>query len=135
MGTEDYITLHQISEQTKFLKFAVKGNDGMSIKITGATENEQYEVLLSGIAKSFIRELPDKTITQRTTENLYNDVSYTDFWITWTDGELEVGRGTELGRNIFLQTDKILSKVESVAIATKNGHQGNWTIGKGGYNF
>ena len=114
------------------LRFAFKGDDGASILITGASNDEKYNILLSGIARSYIQDANTKSVLmQQTMNQLYNHGNFTDFWIGWTGGVLEVGKGNAIGRNVFLKTEKVISMVTDVSIGTINQHTGSWNVKKG----
>lgn len=135
LGTGDSINVTPVGELTTSLTFTLKADEGAFIKLTGVSEDEQFEVVLNAIAKSLIRNVKTQTvITQRTMANLYNATVYTAFWISWTNGVVKVGRGEETGRNVFLQSGVVFSKASKIEIGTMNQHVGYWKIMKGQFN-
>ena len=92
-----------------------------------------YEVVL-GTGRntvSGIRDLKTNTyLTDDFTGGLLDCNEYRDFWISWRDELLMVGRGQLIRNGTFLTLDAFNQTVKAVSMTTGYGDSGDWQVRK-----
>ncbi|XP_053408178.1 uncharacterized protein LOC123560994 isoform X2 [Mercenaria mercenaria] len=115
---------------TYSMKFEFKGSDGATMFLNQTIDeqiNNGYIVRIGGkiSPKSSIFKLgSDKPKHSAFIPNLCEENEYKQFWMRWTSGKsggdlIEVGRGSDIGRNMFMQwADPAGITASSVSVAT-----------------
>ncbi|XP_053408183.1 uncharacterized protein LOC123559963 [Mercenaria mercenaria] len=139
-------TIKDGSITTFTIKFEFKGYDGASVllnQITDVQLNDGYTIHIGGNISpksSISKKGSDNPEHSTFIPNLCDENEYKQFWIRWTSGKsdgdlIEVGRGSDIGRNMFMQwsdPDGISASSVSVATITKTSavYQGYWRFQK-----
>lgn len=132
-----------------FLTFKVKAAGDVRIalcSIYGDVKHKTHEIVIGadGNTKSYIRDCATGSIrTQSMTMNIVSDEKFRYFWITWSEKQVDVGRGAQYGYGRFLHflvPPKRQFKVNCLAVATSKATRGHWEfaelLGKNGlYNY
>ncbi|CAH1788312.1 unnamed protein product, partial [Owenia fusiformis] len=121
-----------VSDRT-FLAFSVKAcHDAiLDLQLTpGSTVDDSYEVVLDGFHpghKSVIRD------DERTNQMAHKDGAilscneFNDFWVSWANGNIEVGTGKVKGSGRFMSwTDTTPHAVNAINVYTGWGATGEW---------
>lgn len=133
---------------TYTIQFEFKGYDGATLMLRNMTDsmtsNSGYLIRIGGniFAKSYISVLDSgQPKHSMLIHGLCSNTVYKPFWVRWTCGQtndntIEVGRGTEVGKNIFLSwTNQDDMCVNAVSIATvmktSTVYQGSWRFKRG----
>lgn len=58
-------------------------------------------------------------------------IFFRKFWITWLDGQVKVGRGSFVGKNVLVSwNDPNFHEVRGIAVSTGFGNKGRWLFSK-----
>ena len=126
-------------------RFAVQACHNVNVFLSGSAVLDSnypfHNVVIGGEngAKIFIRHVSDGISYQSRTDGLeVSDLlfclSYQEFWVTWSNGSVKVGRGlienqSELDSwSLYHDTQHI--KIKSLAVMTSYGSSGQWDVYK-----
>ncbi|CAH1790454.1 unnamed protein product, partial [Owenia fusiformis] len=133
-GNANYIPIDQIDLTGKLgLVFQVQACESAHVVLSaifGDTNSRMYEILISGWSnkKSVIRDCRggcDRAGSP--TEGLLKCNESVSLWIGWTDGNIALGKGRELGIDPLVEwQDSSPEYITSFAVGTTNGVNGIW---------
>ncbi|CAH1803389.1 unnamed protein product, partial [Owenia fusiformis] len=125
----NYIPIDQVDLTGKLgLVFEVKACTSAYIALSaifGVTNSRMYEILISGWSntKSVIRTCKQGcTRAESPTEGLLKCNEFVTFWIGWTNGNIALGKGRELGIDQLVEwQDSSPEYITSLAVSSVNG--------------
>ncbi|ELU10678.1 hypothetical protein CAPTEDRAFT_63764, partial [Capitella teleta] len=115
--------------------FSVKACNDAHIALSsnpGFTAEHTYEIVLGGASnkKSFIRnETLSASLVSKDTPGILSCDEYREFWISWEHDMIEVGTGTDTGRDMFMNyAGTSLFPIHGLAVSTGWGAEGDWEL-------
>lgn len=134
-STYSYDRYHQTVKDKQWMLFSVKSCNDAHIALSsnpGFTAEHTYEIVLGGASnkKSFIRnETLSASLVSKDTPGILSCDEYREFWISWEHDMIEVGTGTDTGRDMFMNyAGTSLFPIHGLAVSTGWGAEGDWEL-------
>ena len=126
-------SLDTLTTDRTFIQFDFKGEMGAALRLTN--QNADFEIIIGANfnTKSVI-QVPGESSPKhaRFTSKLLSKADFRQFYVSWLQGKITVGRGTEIGRNVFMTYSALSSTpVFSISVATSEGKEGEWKFKRG----
>ena len=133
--THHDLPMHHITMATErnYFMFNLKACEEAYVilsKDPGVSENDAYQFVmgLESNSKSEIRkQSPDTETKSFTTENILSCDETLPFWITWTSGMFELGKGHTLGSDRLIEwRDTRPYDINGLSLASRHATPAEW---------
>eukprot|EP00941_MAST-03F_sp_MAST-3F-sp1_P001215 g1215.t1 len=126
-------------EKCILVKVTAKNDAHIALSEGTFHSSKKYEIVIGGWSnsKSVIRlqNQGRAEVVSGAKPFLNKDVAK-DFWISWNDSFLRVGRGTTVGTGEFMSVPLVDGKkINYILVATGWGATGNWVVGSGSLDW
>ena len=122
-----------MTNDTTYITIDIKACNDAHLALSATPYNrdaDTYEIVLGGTknTKSAIRSKPlGKNEVEKETKGLMECDNYLSFWVSWSSGRIEVGKGSMYGEKpIMSWIDPNPHSVNAVSVATGWGSQGEF---------
>ncbi len=109
--------------------FEVKGTNelylGLSQVAISYLTTDMYEVSMETNVLQLKRGEQGQVMDEYT-GSVHNITTYTPFWTTWANGDIQVGRGFTIGENILVKAVDTTYDVNFIIVATTSGETSYW---------
>jgi len=124
----------RIPENRNNFDFLVKASENVHVVLTEVENrsSDAYEIVLGGYGnlQSWIERNGERLVTAAT-DQILSDAQYQSFWISWANGDLQVGRGRTVSEESrFMQWREPNGQVTviNVGFATDGGSEGDFKL-------
>ena len=120
----------------RYIQFYVQANNDAHVLLQSRKNDEVngvYEIVIGGWrnSKSVIRDRKQGTNYALTHNMGLNSTSLRPFWVSFQNGWVKVGTGTEVGENQFMSwEDPTPAKIKFISVSTGFGSSGRWEFSK-----
>ncbi|KAH3702837.1 hypothetical protein DPMN_077863, partial [Dreissena polymorpha] len=128
-------TVVPIIKANQFFVFEFRGFDGATVLLSNSSTGQKYEIRIGGnvFIQSYINVLDIKQNTKlykTAIQGLYNATFFSGFWMSWSGSNIKVGKGHDIGRNVFMEVRTSNFIPETLGIGTPTGYEGEWKVPK-----
>ena len=123
------------------ISFRVRAGNDAHIALSLDKNNwdtHTYEIVIGGWknSRSVIRRCDQCLPKSNFVHSPLNASEFKPFWISWTNGDIRVGTGTELFAKEFLRwRDNDPEEIRHIGVSTGWGSNGTWVFGAGKYVY
>ncbi|CAH1798441.1 unnamed protein product [Owenia fusiformis] len=118
-----------------YIKFKVEACNDAHLELQETpyvTNKNNYEIVLNGWSRnpnSGIRDKPEGSLKVSHRGSILNCTEMMPFWVSWMNGDVQVGKGHAIGQNIILAwQDPTSHVVNALNFVTGFGASGTWEI-------
>lgn len=132
----DYQYLPEVSVTRKtFITFRVRARADAHIALScvyGDTDERTHELVIGGNnnTTSSIRDGGQgRVLAEAVTMRILSSTDFRDFWISWDEGILQVGKGRRRGEDVILRWDippRKLFPIHALSVSTASSSTGEW---------
>ena len=118
-------------KKTSILTFSFKGESSASLMLVQNIDDSKsiFEIIIDGYSntRSLLRKNGETKITSFE-KNLVSATEFRDFWLSWDGGNIKVGKGWDINRNVFMEwSDDSLDSLTDIVIHSVDGKEGFWS--------
>ena len=112
------------------MKFGFKGASSAVILLQTAADSDLkiYKIIIGGDknTRSIIRTQQQTKYTSFE-RNLLNESEFRQFWVSWKDGNIKVGKGSTFDSTVFMDwSEPEFATVTDISVASGDENDGYW---------